>query len=65
MANSLLGVVALVAEDFAHMGPVFLFDMGVVVFFVRAPSGELDFLLITEGFEVVVDELRAVIGIDA
>ena len=38
------------------MGPVFLFDMSVVVFFVGPPSGELDFSVITEGFEVVVDE---------
>src|SRR3974377_1779690 len=33
-------VIAQVAEDFAYMGPVFLFDMGVVVFFVGACSGK-------------------------
>ena len=47
------------------MGPVFLFDMSVVVFFVGTPSGELDFSLVTEGFEVLVDKLRAIVGIDA
>ena len=51
--------------NFAHMGPIFLFDVSIVIFFVGASAGELDGLLITEGFEVVVDELTAVIGIDA
>ena len=66
--DGLLGrfrIVAQVAKDFAYMGPVFLFDMSVVVFFVGASTGELDFFLITEGLEVIVDELRAVVGIDA
>lgn len=58
-------VIAQVAEDFAYMGPVFLFDMGVVVFFVGTSSGELDFFLIAERFEMIVDELRAVVGIDS
>src|SRR5215831_8537756 len=56
--------IAQVANDFTHMGPVFLFDMSVAVFFVGAPSGKLDFSLITEGFEMVVDKLRSIIGID-
>jgi len=47
------------------MGPVFLFDMSVVVFFVGASSGELDLFLITERLEVIVDEFRAVVGIDS
>jgi hypothetical protein len=51
-----LGIIAFIAEDFAHMGPVFLFDVGVIVFFVRASSGELDLVLIAEGFEVIVPE---------
>jgi hypothetical protein len=47
------------------MGPIFLFDVSVVILFVGAAAGELNGLLITEGLEVVVDELTAVIGIDA
>ena len=47
------------------MGPIFLFDMGVVIFFVGAATGELDFVLITEGLEMVVDKFLAIIGIDA
>jgi hypothetical protein len=47
------------------MGPIFLFDVSVVILFVGAAAGKLNGLLITEGFEVVVDELTAVIGIDA
>ena len=47
------------------MGPVFLFDVCVIVFFVGPATGELDMILITEGLEVIVDKLRAVIGIDA
>ena len=62
---SRVGVVAQVAKDFAYMGPVFLFDMSVVILFVGAAAGKLNGLLITEGLEVVVDELTAVIGIDA
>ena len=62
---SRLTVIAQVAKDFAHMGPIFLFDVSVVILFVGAAAGELNGLLITEGLEVVVDELTAVIGIDA
>jgi len=47
------------------VGPVFLLDMSVVVFFVRASTSELDLFLIAEGFEVIVNELRTVVGIDA
>ena len=60
-----LRVVAQVAKDFAYMGPIFLFDVSVVVLFVGAAAGELNGLLITEGLEVVVDELTAIVGIDA
>ena len=44
----------------AHAGPVFPLDMSVVVFFIRAATSELDLLLIAEGFEVIVKELRTV-----
>ena len=47
------------------MGPVFLFDMSIVILFVGASAGELDVLFVTEGLEVVVDKLSAIIGIDA
>ena len=52
-----LRVIAQVAQDFTHVGPVFLFDVSVVVFFVRPPSGELDLSLIAERLEVVVEVL--------
>ena len=49
------------------MGPVFLFDVGVVVFVVGAGAGELDGLFslgeVTE--EVVVEEFRAVVAVKA
>jgi hypothetical protein len=63
--ESLCGVLAQVTQDFAHVGPVFLLDMSVVVFFIRAATSELDLLLIAEGFEVIVNELRTVVGVDA
>jgi hypothetical protein len=37
------------------MDPIFLFDMGCHLF-CRAATGELDFILITEGLEMVVDK---------
>ena len=57
--ESLWEIIAQVAQDFTHVSPVFLLDMGVVVFFIRASTSELDLFLITESFEVVVNELRA------
>jgi hypothetical protein len=63
--ESLWGVVAQVTQDFAHMRPVFLLDMSVVVFFIRAATSELDLLLIAEGFDVIVNELRTVVGVGA
>jgi len=63
-----VGVIeALVAEPLADMGPVFLFDVSVVLFVVGAAAGELD------GFgslgevaeEVVVKEFGAVIAVEA
>jgi len=49
------------------MSPVFLFDMGVVLFVVGAATGELDGLF-SEGEvaeEVVVEEFASVIGVEA
>ena len=48
------------------MRPVFLFDMGVVVFFIRSRSGELHswFVLGEVSAPVMVEELGAVITIE-
>jgi hypothetical protein len=55
--KGLLGIIAFIAEDFAYVSPVFLFDMGIIVLFAGASSGELNLVLITEGLEVIVDKL--------
>ena len=49
------------------MGPVFLFDVGVVLFVVGAAAGELDgfFSLGEVAVEVVVKEFGAVIAVEA
>ena len=49
------------------MGPVFLFDMGVILFVVGAAAGELDgfFSLGEVAVEVVVEEFGAVIAVEA
>jgi hypothetical protein len=49
------------------VGPVFLFDVGVIVFVVSSTSGELDglFSLGKVSEEVVVEELGAVVRIEA
>ncbi len=49
------------------MGPVFLFDVGVVVFVVGAGAGELDgmFSLGEVAEEVVVKEFGAVVAVEA
>ena len=63
-----LGVIeAFVADPLADMGPVFLFDMGVVFFVVSAAAGELDgfFSLGEVAEEVVVEEFGSVIGVEA
>jgi len=49
------------------MGPVFLFDVGVIVFVVRAASSELDglFSLDKVSKEVVIEKLGSVVRIEA
>jgi len=49
------------------VGPVFLFDVGVIVFVVSTASGELDGLFSLDKVfqEVVVKELGAVVRIEA
>src|SRR6202162_6391211 len=59
------GVVAHVAEELADVGSVFLLDVGVVVFLVGPAAGELDLLGLAVVPEMLVDELRAVVGVDA
>ena len=58
---------AVIANPLTHMGPVFLFDMGVVIFAVRAAAGEVDGLGAVEEMthEVVVEELRSVVAVKA
>jgi len=63
-----IGVIeSLVAEPLADVGPVFLFDMGVVLFVVGAAAGEVDgvFSLGEVAVEVVVKEFGAVIAVEA
>src|SRR6516162_2928783 len=47
------------------MGPVLLLDVGVVVLLVRAAAGELNLLRLAVVPQVLIDELRAVVGVDA
>jgi hypothetical protein len=56
---------AVIANPLAHMGPVFLFDMGVVIFAVRTAAGEVDGLGAVEEMthEVVVEKLGAVVAV--
>ena len=57
----------MVPEPLADVGPVFLFDVGVVLFVVGAGAGELDgfFSLGEVAVEVVVEEFGAVIAVEA
>jgi hypothetical protein len=54
-----------IAEPLTDMGPVFLFDMGVIVLVIGSASGELDgaFSPGEVAKEMVVEELRSVIGV--
>ena len=54
-----------IAEPLAHMGPVFLFDVGVIVLVIGSASGELDgtFSLGKVSHEVVIEKLRSVIAV--
>jgi len=50
------------------MGPVFLFNMGIVVLFIRAGTGELNRLALAQGeilIKMIIDKLTAVIGIES
>ena len=63
-----MGVIeSLVAEPLADMGPVFLFDVGVVFLVVGAAAGKLNgfFSLGEVTEEVVVEEFGSVVGVEA
>ena len=57
-------VVALPSEDLADMGPVLRFDGGIVVFFVGPAAGELKAAFLAVAVQVVIDEFRAIVGVD-
>ncbi len=57
----------MVAEPLADMGPVFLFDMGVIIFVVSSGASKLDgvFSLCEMFMEVIIEELAAIVAIEA
>ena len=57
----------MVAEPLADVGPVFLFDVSVIIFVIGTASGELDglFSLGKMSEEVVIEELGSVVTIEA
>jgi len=62
--QGLRGIVAVPAQELAHMGPVLLLDVGIVVLLIGAAAGELDgggLLAVLD--QMVVEELAAVIGV--
>ncbi len=58
---------AVIAEPLTDVGPVFLFDVSIVLFVVGAAAGELDgfFSLGEVAIEVVVEEFGTVVAIEA
>ena len=58
-------IVAVIADGVTDDGIVFLFDEAVIVFAIGTASGEGNVLGLAVTAEVVVDELTAVVGIDA
>ena len=60
-----LGSVAIIADERADDGAVLLLDMGTVVLLVGAAAGEGDALALAPGIQVVVDELGAVVAVQA
>ena len=57
----------MVAEPLANVGPVFLFDVGVIIFVIGTASGELDGLFsLGQMFEEVgIEELGSVVTVEA
>jgi hypothetical protein len=58
-------LIAVIADHLPHGGPVLLLDVGLVVFLVGSTTRGGDALLLAVALEVVVDELRAVVGVQA
>ena len=60
-------VEAVITEQMSDMCPVFLFDMGVVVFLVWSWPGELDswFMLGEVSQQMVIKELGAIAAVEA
>ncbi len=58
------GVDPLPSKDFSDVRPVFLFDVGIVVFAIRAAATELHALALAPLVAMMVDKLRAAIRID-
>jgi len=57
-------VVADVTHELGDVGPVLLLDVGVIVLLVGPAPRELDRLRLAVAVEMIVDELRAIVGID-
>jgi hypothetical protein len=60
-----LGVEAIITDEATDDRPIFLFDMGLIVFLVRARTGKGDLLKVAVMEEQVVDEFGAVVGVNA
>ena len=58
-------IIADVADELADVRPVFLFDVGVVVFLVRPAARELNAAPSAIAIQVVIDKLRPIVRIDA
>lgn len=58
---------SVVSEELSDTTPVFLFDVGVVVFLVGSRSGEFDFRFVVGEVseEMIVEELGAVVTVEA
>src|SRR5215213_2257207 len=63
--EGLAGLVAVVAEEPADDRPVLLLDMSLVVLPIRAAPGEGQLLPPAPAQQVVIQELAAVVGVDA
>jgi len=56
---------SVVAEELAHMGPVLLLDVGVVVFAVSATAGKRNAARMEMAVQRPVEELAAVVAVEA
>ena len=58
-------VIAVIAHQLAHVRPVLLFDVRVVVLLVRPPARELNLLRLAVPIQRLIDEFAPVIRVDA